>query len=216
MNIDKFLRYFTPKDPSFHPLFEKDALNLIKTAEVLKLLLGTEDIEQQETYIKQIKELEKIGDDVTHTIFDQLNKSFITPFDREDIQEFASNIDDVVDTINGAAQRIRLYKPKTYIPVYLDFAEILFQAAKEIEFSVSLLTDPGRNKDKIAQSCITINTLENKADDLYHMGISLLFENEKDPFELIKKKEILETLEKAVDKAEDVSDTIKTMLVKMA
>jgi len=216
MNFDKFLRYFTPKDPSFHPLFEKDALNLIKTAEVLKLLLSTEDIEQQDIYIKQIKELEKVGDDLTHTIFDQLNKSFITPFDREDIQEFASNIDDVVDTINGVGQRIKLYKPKNYIPVYLEFAEILYQAAKEIEFSVNHLTDPGRNKEKIMQSCISINTLENKADELYHMGISTLFENEKDPFELIKKKEILETLEKAVDKAEDVSDAIKTILVKMA
>ena len=216
MNIDTILKYFVPKDHAFFPLFERDAQNLIKTAEVLKLLLSTEDIEQQEIFTKQIKELEKIGDDITHTIFDQLNKSFITPFDREDIQEFASNIDDVVDTINGVGQRIRLYKPKNYIPVYLEFAEILYQAAKEIEFSVNHLTDPGRNKDKIMQSCIAINTLENKADEQYHIGISTLFENEKDPFELIKKKEILETLEKAVDKAEDVSDIIKTILVKMA
>jgi len=216
MNIDNILKFFVPKDHAFFPLFEKDALNLIKTAELLKLLLSTEDIEQQETFTKQIKEFEKIGDDITHSIFDQLNKSFISPFDREDIQQFASNIDDVVDTINGVGQRIRLYKPKNYIPVYLEFAEILFQAAKEIEFSVNLLKDPSKNKDKIMQSCITINTLENKADELYHLGISTLFENEKDPFELIKKKEILETLEKAVDKAEDVSDAIKTILVKMA
>jgi len=216
MNFDKFLKFFTPKDHAFFPLFEQDAQNLIRTTEVLKLLMATEDPALQENYINKIKELEKIGDDITHHIFDQLNKSFITPFDREDIQQFASNIDDVVDTINGAAQRIRLYKPKTYIPVYLEFAEIICQAAKEIEFSVNLLTDPSGNKDKITKSCISINTLENKADELYHIGISLLFENEKDPFELIKKKEILETLEKAVDKAEDVSDAIKTILVKMA
>jgi len=118
--------------------------------------------------------------------------------------------------MNGVGQRILLYKPKTYIPVYLEFADILCQAAKEIEYSVSLLTDPSNNKEKIKQSCIAINTLENKADELYHLGISSLFEKEKDPFELIKKKEILETLEKAVDKAEDVSDSIKTILVKMA
>jgi len=216
MNVDKILKYFVPKDHAFFPLFERDAQNLIKTAEVLKLLLSTEDIEQQENLTKQIKELEKIGDDITHTIFDQLNKSFITPFDREDIQQFGSNIDDVVDTINGVGQRIRLYKPKNYIPVYLEFAEILYQASIEIEFSVKHLIDPSNNKEKIMKSCIAINTLENKADELYHIGISFLFENEKDPFELIKKKEILETLEKAVDKAEDVSDIIKTILVKMA
>lgn len=216
MNFDKFLKFFTPKDPSFYPLFEKDALNLIKTAEVLKQLMATEDVDLQETYIKQIKELERVGDDITHTIFDQLNKSFITPFDREDIQQLASNIDDVVDTINGVGQRIRLYKPKTYIPIFLEFAEVIYQVAQEIEKSVNLMKDPANNKDRIIQSCIIINTLENKADDLYHQGISTLFENEKDPFELIKKKEILETLEKSVDKAEDVSDAIKTIMVKLS
>jgi uncharacterized protein len=216
MNIDSFLKFFVPKDHSFYPLFEKDAQNLIKTAEVLRLLMATENPEQQDLFIKQIKELEKVGDDVTHTIFEQLNKSFITPFDREDIQQFASNIDDVVDTINGVGQRILLYKPKTYIPVFLEFAEVIFRTAQEIEHSVELMKDPASNKNKIIESCITINTLENKGDDLYHQGISMLFDKEKDPFELIKKKEILETLEKAVDKAEDVSDTIKTIMVKLA
>jgi predicted phosphate transport protein (TIGR00153 family) len=216
MNIDKLLKFFVPKDHAFFPLFEKDALNLIKTTEVLKLLFSTEDQAQQETHITQIKELERIGDEITHSIFEQLNKSFITPFEREDIHELASNIDDVVDAINGIGQRIRLYKPKTYIPEYNKVAEIIFQAAKEIEFSVNNLKFGSRNKDKIIQSCIIINTLENKADDLYHTGLSFLFEREKDPFELIKKKEILETLEKSVDKAEDISDTIKGILVKMA
>jgi len=216
MSIDKILKIFVPKDHAFFPLFEKDAENLIKTTEVLKLLLSTENIEQQANYIKQIKELERIGDDITHTIFNQLNKSFITPFDREDIQQFASNIDDVVDIINGVGQRILLYKPKTYIPTYLEFADILIEAANKIEFSVKLLIDPVNNRDEIKQTCIRIHTLENKADELYHIGISTLFENEKDPFELVKKKEIIETLEKAVDKAEDVSDTIKTILVKLA
>ncbi len=216
MNLDKFLKFFTPKDHEFFPLFEKGAQNLIKTAEVLKLLMATENPEQQITYIKQIKELEKIGDDVTHTIYDQLNKSFITPFDREDIQELASNIDDVVDTINGVGQRINLYKPKTYIPVFNEVADVIYQASIEIELSVRNLKDALNNKDKIMQSCITLNTLENKADELYHIGISMIFENEKDAFELIKKKEIMETLEKAVDKSEDVSDAIKTILMKMA
>jgi uncharacterized protein len=216
MNFDKFLKFFTPKDPSFYPLFERDAQNLIKTAEILKLLMSTEDLELQESYVTKIKELEKVGDDITHTIFDQLNKSFITPFDREDIQQLASNIDDVVDTINGVGQRIRLYKPKSYIPVFQEFAEVIYLAAKEIEQSVNHMQDPANNKRKIIESCITINTLENKGDDLYHLGISMLFENEKDAFELIKKKEILETLEKSVDKAEDVSDAIKTIMVKLS
>lgn len=216
MSIDKFLKIFVPKDHAFYPLFEKDTQNLIKTTEVLKQLLSTEDSELQVSSAKQIKELEKIGDDITHNILDQLNKSFITPFDREDIHEFASNIDDVVDTINGVGQRILLYKPKSFIPTYLELAEILHSASKEIEFSVNHLADPGKNKDLIMKSCISINTLENKADELYHIGISSLFKDETDASELIKKKEILETLERSIDKAEDVSDIIKTILVKMA
>jgi len=216
MNFDKFLKFFTPKDASFYPLFEKDAQNLIETAAVLKLLLSTEDADQKEIYIKQIKEFEKVGDDITHTIFDQLNTSFITPFDREDIQMLASNIDDVVDTINGVGQRIKLYKPKFRISTFLEFADVIYLASQEIQKSVDLMKDPASNKKKIIDSCILINTLENKGDDLYHVGISALFENEKDAFELIKKKEILETLEKAMDKAEDVSDAIKTIMVKLA
>jgi uncharacterized protein len=216
MKIDNFLKLFSPKDHSFYPLFERDAQNLIKTTEILKKLMSTEDTAEQETYIKQIKELEKAGDDITHLIYDELNKSFITPFDREDIQQFASNIDDVVDTINGVGQRIKLYRPKAYIPIYKDMAEILYQVAVEIEASVNHLNDAAKNKDKIIHSCRAINNLENKADELYHIGISSLFENEKDPFELIKMKEILETLEKSVDKAEDISDTIKTIMVKLA
>jgi len=122
----------------------------------------------------------------------------------------------VVDLINGTSQRINLYKPKELVLVFKEMAEVIGQAAMEIEFSLKGLRDAGRNKEKILQSCINLNTLENKGDDLYHHGISKLFDDEMDATELIKKKEILETLEKTVDKAEDVSDTIKTILIKMA
>jgi hypothetical protein len=216
MNLDYFLKYFVPKDTAFFPLFEEDVKILIKACELFKTLMATEDIEQRDPIIKHIKGMELEGDEITHQIYSQLNKSFITPFDREDIQELAATLDDVLDYINGASQRINLYKPKVLIPVFVEFSEIIFQAAKEIEYSVNGLRNAGKNKDKIIQSCIVLNTLENKADDFYHMGISKLFEEEKDTIELIKNKEILNTLEKAVDKAEDVSDVIKTILVKLA
>lgn len=216
MNLDSALKFFVPKDRSFFPLFEKDAQNLIRAAELLKNLMAADGIEQRAAYTKQIKEIELVGDDITHSIYDQLNKSFITPFDREDIHALASNIDNVVDSINGTSQRISLYKPKTYIPVFRYMSEVILQAAREVEFSVNGLKDSVNNKEKIMQACINLNTLENKADDIYHEGITKLFEEEKDPTELIKKKEILETLEKCMDKAEDVSDIIKTILIKMA
>ena len=216
MNLDKFLAFFVPKDVAFFPLFVADAKILIKGSELLKKLMAIENAEDRMEVTKEIKAVEHEGDDMTHKIFKQLNKSFITPFDREDIQELAATIDDVLDYINGASQRISLYKPKTLIPVFTEMAELISQASKEIETAVVALHEAGKNREKIIQCCIALNTLENKGDDLYHLGIMHLFEDEKDASELIKKKEILETLEKCIDKAEDVSDTIKTIIIKMS
>ena len=216
MNLDSVLKYFVPQDHSFFPLFEEDVKVLIKASELLKKLMQTNNLDEREEIIRQIKEVEHEGDDVTHKIFQQLNKSFITPFDREDIQELASTLDDVVDYINGIGQRILIYKPKEYMPVFQEMAEIIHQCAIEIEISILALRHAAKNKEKIIQSCINLNTFENRADELHHIGLSELFEKETDTKELIKKKAVLETLEKTVDKAEDVSDAVKTILVKMA
>lgn len=216
MKLDALLKIFVPNDTSFFPLFSEDARILLKASGLLRTLMASETMEQRETIARQIKEVENEGDEVTHRIYQQLNKSFITPFDREDIQSLASALDDVLDHINGASQRINLYKPKAIYPPFVEFAEIIHFAAGELELLLHGLKDAVKNKEKIIQGCISINTLENKADDLYHKGISDLFEYEKDTIELIKNKEIFGTLEKAVDKAEDVSDIIKTILIKLA
>ncbi len=216
MNLDKLLKVFVPKDIAFFPLFEKDVQNLTQASALLKLLIFTEDYEKREIINKQIEDLEHEGDKITNTIFDTLNKTFITPLDRGDIHELTSEIDDVLDSIYGTSQRIQLYKPKKILPVYSHMADIIHSAALEIESAVKGLRNAGSNKDKIMQSCINLNTLENKADEIYHSAISCLFESEKDAPELIKNKAILELLEKSVDKAEDISDTIKGILIKMA
>lgn len=216
MNFDSILKYFVPRDDSFFPMFEEDAKILIKAADLLRKLLETNNLDERAEIIREIKDVEHEGDDVTHKIFQQLNKSFITPFDREDIQELASTLDDVIDFINGIGQRIQIYKPKVYMSVFREMGEIIYQCAIEIENSIHGLKHAAKNKEKIIQSCINLNTFENRADELHHEGLSQLFEQEPDAKELIKNKAILETLEKTVDKAEDVSDSIKTILVKMA
>jgi len=215
MKIDFFLKLFVPTDTSFFPLFEEDAKVLIKAAELLQNLMATNTIEERDAIIKQIKAVEHEGDDVTHKIFQQLNKSFITPFDREDIQTLTSALDNIVDYINGTSQRIGLYKPKSFPPLFKAIADVIYDAAKEIEFSVHGLSNIGKNREKIFEACINLNTLENKADDLYHDGIRTLFEEEKDTIELIKNKDIFATLEKTVDMAEDASDIFKTILIKI-
>jgi predicted phosphate transport protein (TIGR00153 family) len=216
MNLDKILKFFVPKDHSFFPLFESAAQNLVKASELLKELMASTGIEEHERINKTIKDVEHIGDEITDKTYEQLNKSFITPFDREDIHELTAHIDDVVDYINGISRRICLYKPKTMIPAFSEMAEVIYQAAKEIEAAITCLKDPIANKIKIARSCENVTAIEHRADEIYHLGVSDLFDNEEDPKELLKKNKILETLERCVDEEEDVTDTLKAILIKMA
>lgn len=216
MNVDKFLKIFVPKDHSFFPLFENDAQNLVKAAELLKELLASSDITEHERIFKEIKDVEHIGDEITIKTYEQLNKSFITPFDREDIHELTANIDDVVDSINGIARRICLYKPKKMMAIYKELGELVYEGAREVETAIHCLKDPVNNKEKITRACGIVTAIEHKADEIYFTGVSELFELEEDPKELIKNNKILEILERCVDEEEDITDTLKSILIKMA
>jgi predicted phosphate transport protein (TIGR00153 family) len=216
MNIDSFLKFFVPKDHSFFPLFENDAQNLVRATELLKELMASTDACEHIRLHKEINAIEHIGDDITNKTYEQLNKSFITPFDREDIHELTAHIDDVVDSINGIGRRIYLYKPKKLIPVYKEMAELIYQGAKEIETAVHCLKDPVTNKAKITKACNRVKEIEHEADELYFAGVAELFEKEEDPKELLKNNKILEILERCVDEEEDVTDTLKAILIKMA
>ena len=216
MNIDRVLKFFVPKDHSFFPLFESDAQNLVKAAVLLQELLSKSEIEEHERLYKQIRDVEHIGDEITNKTYEQLNKSFITPFDREDIHELTAHIDDVVDSINGIARRICLYRPKKMMPIYVEMAQLVYEGAKEVETAIHCLKDPVANKEKITRACGIVTAIEHKADELYFTGISELFEKEEDPKELIKNNKILEMLERCIDEEEDVTDTLKSVLIKMA
>jgi len=216
MNIDSILKIFVPKDHSFFPLFESDARNLVKAAELLRELFETADTAEHERIFKEIRDVEHIGDDITTKTYEQLNKSFITPFDREDIHELTANIDDVVDSINGIARRICLYRPKKMMPIYNEMAQLVYESTKELETAIYCLKDPVANKSKITDACAVVKFIEHKADELYFKGVSELFEKEENTKELIKNNKILEILERCVNEAEDVTDTIKAILIKMA
>ena len=216
MNIDSFLKFFVPKDHSFFPLFESAAHNLVKAAELLKELMGSDEHSNHEKFYKAIREVEHVGDEITNKAYEQLNKSFITPFDREDIHELTGNIDDVVDSINGISRRIYLYKPKNIRPIYREMTDMILDAAKEIEAAIHCLKDPVSEKEIITLACRKVKTIEHNADELYSAGISELFENEEDSKELLKSNKILENLERCIDEAEDVADTLKSILIKMA
>jgi len=215
MSISDFLKIFVPQDKKFFVLFDKNAENAVKAATLLNQMVMNYDESKMELLTVQIKQLESSADDVTHEIFDELNSTFITPFDREDIHDLCSKIDDVIDLINSSAQKIKLYHLKRLPDQFADLSDLILQATREMQLAVGGLKDM-KELHLIKRSCIRINEIENQADDIYYMGISDFFINQKDAIELIKEKEILSTLEMATDSAEDVSDVIKTILVKLA
>ena len=213
MGLNRVLQFLVPKDSKFFPMFINVADNLLEGSNTFKTLVTINDVAKREEIIKQIKEIENKGDEFTKEIFNELHGSFITPFDREDIQEMANSIDNVLDNINKTSQRILLYKPKS-LPVELDkISEILIDCSQLILYSMKEIKNV-KNFEKIKEACIKVNALENLGDDYYHEGLIDLFENEKDPIELIKKKEILQAVERAIDSAEDVSDVIKAIIIK--
>lgn len=216
MNIDSILKVFVPKDHSFFPLFESDARNLVKAAELLKQLMASDDPMQHEKIYKEIRDVEHAGDNITNKTYVQLNKSFITPFDREDIHELTAHIDDVVDTINGIGRRICLYKPKKLLPIYSSMSEVIYKGSLEIEAAIMCLKDPSGNKTKITEACDRVSILEHEADELYFTGVSELFEKEENPKDILITNKLLELLERCVDEEEDVTDTLKAILIKLA
>ncbi len=215
MGVNAFFQFLVPKDKKFFPLFVKVADNLLLGSEQLIELMKCSDWEKRNEIITKIKETEKIGDDLTHNMFDLLNASFITPFDREDIHALISAIDDVLDFINGSAQRLLLYKPQEIPSDYLKLSELIYDGSKSLREALGQI-DNLKHSKKIKDACIHINEIENIADDIYHLGISQLFEKETNTVELIKKKEIYQTLEKATDLLEDASDVIKSILIKQS
>jgi uncharacterized protein len=209
-----FLQFLLPKDRKFFPLFEQATSNLVKTSKLLVELVNVEP-EKRKELVKEIEHQEHQGDNLTHLIFNELSRNFITPFDREDIHALASAIDDVLDFIHGSAKRIDLYKIKELPEPIVMLADVILKGAIELNVAVRNLEDM-KQIMLIKESCVKINSLENHADDVFNMGIAKLFEEEKDAIQIIKIKEVLQSLETATDKCEDAANVIQTILVKYA
>jgi uncharacterized protein len=209
-----FLQLLLPRDRKFFPLFEQATENLVKASKVLVELVNTSP-EKRKELIKEIENLEHTGDNITHLIFNELGRNFITPFDREDIHALASDIDDVLDFIHGSAKRIDLYKVTELSDSITMLADCILKGAIELNVAVKHLENM-KDISIIKEACVKINSLENHADDVFNMGIARLFEEEKDPINIIKLKEILSALETATDKCEDAANTVQSILVKYA
>ena len=215
MDISGLLKYFIPKEKKFYAMFNQAAENTIEASAALDKLINAETMDERRAIGLTVKAIEKKGDEFTNQIFDILNKSFITPFDREDIHELTSTIDDVVDLIYGASSKIDIYRCQNISTYMKQMVGEIHKGCQQIKIAVGGLDDI-KHSQKVLKACKEIGKMESRVDEYYSMAISSLFENEKDSIELIKQKEILLNFEKIANKMEDVSDVVKTILVKYA
>jgi len=199
-----------PRETKFFDMFSEMSGNLEEGARVMVELFR--DYRDVPARVQKIKDIEHKGDDMTHAVLIKLNQTFITPFDREDIHRLASSIDDVLDFVNSAADRLINYKITNPPEAALQLAEIILKQAQEITKGVSLL----EKNQHVLEHCVEINRLENDADAVSRNAIAHLFEEEKDPIRLIKIKELIEVLELATDKAEDAANVLETVVLKSA
>jgi predicted phosphate transport protein (TIGR00153 family) len=213
--MNSIFSFFTPKDKKFQPLFEQAGSNVLKIAEALLVVVTTNDMEKRKEAIKEVERLEHVGDDITHTIFIELSKNFITPFDREDIHTLASAIDDIADYIHASAGNIELYQVTNIGDAMIKLAELLVEMCGDLEKAIKELRS-FKNIRVIADACVRINSAENQADYVCNLAIARLFEFETNAIELIKQKEVLQTLEIATDKCEDAANVLESILVKNA
>jgi predicted phosphate transport protein (TIGR00153 family) len=215
MSANSIFQYLIPKDRKFYPLFDEAAANLVAISQVLVEGLSTTTIEKRIPYIRKIEKLEHVGDEITHRIFQEVGVTFITPFDREDIQRLASVLDDILDHIHGAAKRIEIYKVDPIHPAMIKLAELILQSAEQVKTAVNGLRN-SRNYIKVREALVKINSLENHSDDIFDAAVARLFEEETNAIEIIKIKEILSALETATDMCEDAANVIESVIVKFS
>lgn len=213
--MNNIFSYFIPKDRKFFPLFEKASSNIVDMANLLNELVNNPDVSKREQIYKDIESLEHKGDEITHQIYLELSKTFITPFDREDIHSLASAIDDIADYIHGSSNRMLLYNVTEMTEPIQKLSNLVKLSCTEVYKAVNELRNL-KNIRVITDSCVRINSLENQADYVFDKAVGDLFDFEEDAKTIIKYKEVLSALETATDMCEDVADVLESILVKNA
>ena len=205
------LRRLIPREVRFFDLFDQQSQNIITASNLLHDLLHQFTDARAKTHA--IKEVEHQGDQITHEIVRRLNTTFITPIDREDIHALATRLDDVLDYIEAAAERLVVYRIKEPTSASRAMADVIVQSAHAMDRAIKCLRtmDPGFH-----EHAVEVNRLENAADNLLRDSLAALFEEQGDPIEVIKWKEIYETMEIVTDRCEDVANVIEGIILKMA
>jgi len=215
MALNSILKIFLPKDRIFYTLFEQVADNVSLMSKKLKVLVFEIDFDKRAGIISQLEDLEHSNDDLTHRIFTELGRNFITPFDREDIHYLASSLDDIADYIYASAKKINFYRVNPNDSGIQKLAEIIENICEQVRNAVGELRNM-KDMRLITESLVKINSMENQADDVFDMSIENLFATEPDAKEVIKKREIYQVMEIVTDKCEDAGNVIESIIIKYA
>ena len=215
MKLDRIFQFLVPKEGKFFPLFKEASNNLVFTSNLLLEMVNEPDQIKRNDYVSRIKDAEHEGDRITKKLFQTLNSTFITPFDREDIFKLVSKTDSIVDLTYTTAKRLLLYNIKVVPVEFIEMTALLVKASNVINNIFDGLTDP-RSLSKYKELTHEISSIEGQSDDINFKYLAELFQFETDGIELIKKKDILNSLEKAIDRCDDVADVISTIIVKYA
>lgn len=204
---------FIPKEEKFSELFEEAARNIVNASQALQDMINTWQF--IDSRVAEITEMEHRGDTITHRVISLLHRTFVTPFDREDIALLAHTLDDIMDYIHSAADAMFIYKIAAPTERAKELADILHQGAVEVEKALSGLRKRSELK-AMQERCVEINRLENMADRVYRAAMAELFDNTDDITQLIKWREIYEHMEAATDRCEDVANVLEGVALKHA
>jgi predicted phosphate transport protein (TIGR00153 family) len=214
MGLGSVLRFFLPHDDKFLPYFEQSADNLKEAAIVYASLAKATNREELTAIRDQIKKLEHVGDKLTHNIFEELNKSFITPFDREDIYTLTKSLDDVLDLMDHVSDIFVLYRIEKLEDGMVMLLEVTRRAVNDIHKAIHGLRKP--DYEKVREQVISVHALENEGDRLYRHFIGSLYADERDAIRLMKYSAIYNELEQTIDRCEDLMNAIESIVLKQA
>jgi uncharacterized protein len=207
------LRRLIPQEYDFFESFDRAAEQAVSAARLLLKL--TENYADADPIARELNEVEHACDDVAHRTMDQLNKSFITPLDREDIHVMILRIDDVVDLTNAAANRMAFFGIQKPTQHAINLAKQIVRGCEKLAEAVHGMRS-AKHYEQVMRDCITVHEVENAADDILHTALAELFAKEKNAIEVIKWKDIYETMEKVTDRLEDVANVLQGVIVKMS
>ena len=214
--VDSLIRMLLPKEERFHELLGKDTENLVRGVKLFSEIARSSDLEDRRVKTVELKAIEHEGDSITRQVFEALNSSFITPFDRDDIRSLTMDLDDILDYLEAVAQYLVILEISESTPALQQFAAILVAMIEEIHKATGLIWDMG-NERGIHDSIVHISELENQADSLFNTVIADLFKKDgRSPIEIMKWKEVYDQLEDACDACKDYTHILGNVVIKNA